>query len=183
MGKRMGWVLIGVAALLVVGMVVFTYSFPKTIHVAKQAVVFTDDIEAEWKTTTVTIQGTLYRPLFKKDSFEGTLRIEGFPFTYEQHNFSMYLFEQTNDVNWGTISYVTLPNSSGQSTIDMYTGQIYFTNNLESFNIIAYEKWFDSNERQTFYIVSGSTLEDARMVQQMQSEKTGTKMMLANRFE
>ncbi|MEW4370114.1 hypothetical protein [Paenibacillus kandeliae] len=57
------------------------YKFPKEIHVTRSAVQCTENESASAKQTTVNIDGRLYRSLFGKPTFKGTVVIDSMPFS------------------------------------------------------------------------------------------------------
>ncbi|MFD2116300.1 hypothetical protein ACFSTH_08565 [Paenibacillus yanchengensis] len=175
-------IVIIVVAMIAVFVVLYNYSFPKQVDMVQQAVIFKNDDGTSIKTTSVTIKGTMHRPLFKDRYFKGEFRIDGFPFTYNSDSTNLFIDKHKNGVNNGMLHYTTYSNVNGQSHHDVFTAPIFFADNFETFNIIANDDWFDKSTQEVHFIVSGGSLEEARLIQTMQAEKLGIEWGLTQIF-
>ncbi|MFD2116308.1 hypothetical protein ACFSTH_08515 [Paenibacillus yanchengensis] len=155
-----------------------SYDFPTSIDITKSAVAFVGDSDYPIENTTVRIKGVFYRPVFDAHFFEGKIAIEQHEFTDDFENLHVPVIKKRNGVEMSSLFY----------TPDEYpfpllgSAVIYFSDNFESFNIIANGEWVEQPKTTRYYIVSGESMEDVYKLQKKQAEKWGEELMVAPQF-
>ena len=151
--------LIGVAIFL------YNYDFPKKIDVNRTAVVFKLSEPGSTKKTSIKIEGTLYKPLFKQQKFIGSFKIDDFDFTKNQ-DFTFYIFDRKKDINMSALYYVEAspPHNIKNNSL------IWFDDHFENINIWPSKDWIDQDST---YITTGDSYEQAIEVQNMMRDKFG----------
>ncbi|MBB6635230.1 hypothetical protein [Cohnella thailandensis] len=87
----------------------WSYKFPKTIDASYEAIEFRDGDAASAGKTAVTIQGTLYKPLFREEYFRGKITVEGYDYT-DSYDLSQVTFDKDINNGEGYLVYDTVSN-------------------------------------------------------------------------
>ncbi|WP_068618398.1 hypothetical protein [Paenibacillus tuaregi] len=126
------WVLM---ALVVVSAFCYVYKFPQEIDMQYPAVKYKVGQPATAQQITVKAKGTLYRPLFRDPYFSGKMIIDTYEYT-SKYNLLDIVFHQDIQHGYGAVVYETVEN--GRPILESL-GAMWMKNDLEQFNIIAFE--------------------------------------------
>lgn len=156
--------------LLCIASFCYLYKFPKEINVNRTAVSFIENDASSVTDTTIKVNGTLYRPVFRQHYFVGKVTIDGYDFTENDSTFNIYITIRKNGINMGALNY------QNQHKPFDFTQQslMYFDDDFTNINICASTKWWGSDENgKSLYIVTESNYEQAVDIQKAMREKFG----------
>ncbi|WP_339324488.1 hypothetical protein [Paenibacillus sp. FSL W8-0194] len=152
---------------IITTLILFFYPFPKKVNVVSPAVSFYENDPSSAKQTSISISGTLNRPLFRQHIFKGTVTIDGLEFTKENETLDTYVLDKNNGINMGNLVYHK-PSKQGEFVTSSI---IWFDDTFEHINIVS--DWGGINKK-SFFIVSASTYEEAIDTQKKMREKYGS---------
>ena len=152
---------------IITTLILFFYQFPKKVDLVSPAVSFYENDPSSIKNTSIRISGTLNRPLFQQHIFKGTVTIDGLEFTKVNGTLDTYVLDENNGINSGNLVYHK-PSKPGEIvTLSM----IWFDDTFEHINIVS--NW-GQNKKLSFFIVSGSSYEEAIDTQKKMRDKYGS---------
>lgn len=152
---------------IVTALFLYFYKFPKEVNIVSPAVSFYENDPSSVEGTTIKVSGILYRPLFQQHVFKGTVTIDNLEFTKENETLDTYILDRNSGINMGNLVYHK-PSIPGEFlTLSM----IWFDDTFEHINIVS--DW-GQNKKLSFFIVSGSSYEEAIDTQKKMRDKYGS---------
>lgn len=154
-----------IPVVVIIAIVIFLawYKFPQEIHTKQPVVQFIENNPNSAITTTMQIDGYLYKPFLRKSTFEGHISINSIESTKKDNNIDIVITEHRDGINMGNITY--------QSQVSPFhltkQGIIWFDDNFEHINIWASSEWTEGQDKQnSLYIVgAASDLQKALSIQ------------------
>ena len=144
------------------------YQFPKKIDIEVPAVSFYENDLSSTKQTSIKVSGVLYQPLFRQHIFKGKITIDSFEFTKEKDTLDTYVLDKINGINMGNLVYYE-PSKLRESFDSI--GIIWFDDSFEHINIGTR---LGENNNKIYYIVSGSSYNEAMDTQKWMKNKYGS---------
>lgn len=143
------------------------YQFPKKIDIIVSAVSFYENDSTSTQQTLIKVSGVLYQPLFKQHKFKGKIIIDNLEFTKEKETFDIYITEKIKGINVSSLTYY-----KQVKLFDSYDnlGLIWFDDSFEHINIGTR---LAENKDLIYYIVSGSSYDEALETQKMMRNRFG----------
>ncbi|MBW5447617.1 hypothetical protein GE107_16285 [Cohnella sp. CFH 77786] len=117
--------------LIAAGAFVLLYNFPKTIDIEYPAIEYLEDDPLTAQATTIRIQGTLSRPLFRNATFHGKFIIDKYDFTK-----TYWLMDVVMRNGWGWLTYANTTN--GDTTLQSL-GSIWMSGDFDKLKIVVHE--------------------------------------------
>ncbi|MFC4811945.1 hypothetical protein [Paenibacillus sp. GCM10023250] len=106
--------------LFIGGLVVWKYDFPKSINLTYPAVEFRPGDPSTVDRTTVTIQGTLHRKLFRNQRFTGSIAIAKYEIT-KSTLFPVTFYEDLHE-GWSSLTYLNGNTKTGAILVPSLLG-------------------------------------------------------------
>lgn len=142
------------------------YQFPKKIDLVSPAVTYYENDPSSIEHTSIRISGVLNQPLFQQHVFKGSVTIDSLELTKSNTTLDTYVLDKKNGINSGNLAYHQSSKPGEIVTLSM----IGFNNSFEDINIVS--SW-GQDENSSFFIVSGSSYEEAIDTQNRMREKYG----------
>lgn len=164
-------IFIGVCAFLFL----YFYKFPKEVSVVRKAVIMIGDSPASGTPTTIRIDGTLYRPLYRQHRFVGDFVIDALEVT-KWSQVDMKTVKINNGIGMGAMFYSRM-NPKAETA---HFGWNYFDENFEKINIWSTTKMKTDNPANgneagdiydSMFIATGDDLEQAIETQRALRER------------
>lgn len=126
------------------------YPFPHAIHIKQPVVQFIENDPDSASTTTMRIDGYLYKPFQRASTFKGHITFDSFVSTKQDKNLAIVITEHHDGINLGNLTY--------QSQVSPFhltnQGLIWFDDDLEHINIWASSAWTaKEDQRHSLFIV------------------------------
>lgn len=157
-----------VVVLIGAGLFLYNYNFSEKVNVERTAVVFTLNDSSSAKSTSIKVNGTLYKPLFRQNKFIGTFTIDAYDFTKDQ-DVNLFITQRNKDINMGSLFYL---DPSPPHNIKQY-GLIWFDDKFENINIWPSTTWIELKDKNPAFIATGSNYEQATENQILLRKKFG----------
>lgn len=152
---------------IVTALFLYFYKFPKEINIVSPAVSFYENDPSSVEGTTIKVSGILYQPLFQQHVFKGTVTIDNLEFTKENETLDTYILDRNNEINTGNLVY----HNSSKPREFLALSMIWFDDTFEHINIAG--DW-GQNKKLLFFIVTGSSYEEAVDTQKKMRDKYGS---------
>jgi len=160
-----------ILAFIVIALFFALYKLPQEIHVTRSAVQYTENKPEATTQTSIKIDGNIYRSLFRKPTFKGSIVIDSIPFSKKDTMLDLVAFKENNNIYEATLAY----QSNQTPYMISNQGLIWFDTNFEHMNIWASEKWLgltDSSEH-VYVVAPASNLDEAVNVQSRMRSSVG----------
>ncbi|MCG7375635.1 hypothetical protein MH215_01420 [Paenibacillus sp. ACRSA] len=142
-------IILGCVALVLVFMILFVwlYPFPQKMNRQSDVVVLNED-HVVLGNTTLVMEGTVHRPLFREHYFEGKIELSDLDFTREYRMFPLYPVQEGNIFS----SFITYSGSSQQ--LESVTGVMFHDDSFLKLNLFLKEAPYKGTTHNLIQIVS-----------------------------
>ncbi|MDH6670452.1 hypothetical protein M2277_001102 [Paenibacillus sp. LBL] len=145
----------GIPLLLII-IFLFIYQFPEKISVVRTAVAFNDRNPDSLKNTSINIEGTIYRPLFRQHIFKGSIKIRGIEKTENYETLNTEVLKRKNGINMGNLIYNKTHTNPPQHANML--GIIWFDDSFLNISVLGTD--MENNQNEAIYIATGGTYEE-----------------------
>lgn len=154
-----------VSSIVIVAVTLFLtfYPFPHAIHIKQPVVQFIENDPASASTTTMRIDGYLYKPFLSDSTFKGHISFDSFISTKQDKMLDIVVTERHDGINLGNLTY--------QSQVSPFQltnqGLIWFDDDLEHINIWASSVWTEKEDQHhsLFIVGAANNLKEALSIQ------------------
>ena len=154
-----------VPSIVIIAVILFLtfYPFPHVIDTQQSVVQFIENDPDSASTTTIHIEGYLYKPLLRASTFKGHISLDSFASTKQDKTLDIVVTEYHDGINLGNLTY--------QSQVSPFhltnQGLIWFDDDLEHINIWASSAWTakEDQHHSLFIVGTANHLSEALSIQ------------------
>ena len=154
-----------VSSIIIIAVTLFLtfYPFPYAIHIQQSVVQFIENDPDSASTTTMRIDGHLYKPFLRDSTFKGHISFDSFRSTKQDKMLDIVVTERHDGINLGNLTY--------QSQVSPFQltnqGLIWFDDDFEHINIWASSAWIvtEDQHHSLFIVGAANNLKEALSIQ------------------